>query len=131
ESAIGFARDGFPVYPLMSEIITEHEAEYRRFPSNVAIYLPQDRPPQPGEIFVQKDLAATIEYMADQETAVRNRGPGVGLAAARDAFYRGDIARAIVKFQKDNGGGGTWHHSVTAWQPELGRSESPVRCSSW
>src|SRR5215469_8174210 len=50
ESAIGFARDGFPVYPLMSEIVTEHEAEYRRFPSNVAIYLPQDRPPQPGEI---------------------------------------------------------------------------------
>ena len=27
-----------------------------------------------------------------------------GLAAARDAFYRGDIARAIVKFQKENGG---------------------------
>jgi len=104
ESAIGFARDGFPVYPLMSEIVTEHEAEYRRFPSNVAIYLPQDRPPQPGEIFVQKDLAATIQYMADQETAVRNRGRGAGLAAARDAFYRGDIARAIVKFQTDNGG---------------------------
>ena len=32
QSAIGFARDGFPVYPLMSEIITEHEAEYRMFP---------------------------------------------------------------------------------------------------
>ena len=43
-SAIGFARDGFPVYPLMSEIITEHEAEYRMFPSNVAIYLPQGPP---------------------------------------------------------------------------------------
>ena len=93
ESAIGFARDGFPVYPLMSEIITEHEAEYRAFPSNVAIYLPQDRPPQPGEIFVQKDLATTIQYMVDQETAVRHRGREVGLAAARDAFYRGDIAQ--------------------------------------
>ena len=68
-SAIGFARDGFPVYPLMSEIITEHEAEYRRFPSSVPIYLPQGRPPRVGEIFVQKDLAATMQYMADQEAA--------------------------------------------------------------
>src|SRR5205085_10790152 len=55
-SAIGFARDGFPVYPLMSEIITEHEAEYRQFPSNVALYLPHGRPPRTGEVFVQKDL---------------------------------------------------------------------------
>ena len=47
ESAIGFARDGFPVYPLMSEIITEHEAEYRQYPSNVALYLPHGRPPRP------------------------------------------------------------------------------------
>jgi gamma-glutamyltranspeptidase/glutathione hydrolase len=104
QSAIGFARDGFPVYPLMSEIITEHEAEYRMFPSNVALYLPQGRPPRAGEIFVQTKLASTIQYMVDQETAARHRGREAGLAAARDAFYRGDIARAIVKFQKDNGG---------------------------
>src|SRR6202795_2661695 len=58
QSAIGFARDGFPVYPLMAEVITDHEAEYRKFPSNVALYLPQGRPPQPSEIFVQTALAA-------------------------------------------------------------------------
>lgn len=104
QSAIGFARDGFPVYPLMSEIITEHEAEYRQWPSNIALYLPQGRPPRPGEIFVQKALAATLQHMADQETAARHRGREAGLAAAREAFYRGDIARAIVKFQKENGG---------------------------
>jgi gamma-glutamyltranspeptidase / glutathione hydrolase len=104
QSAIGFARDGFPVYPLMSEIITEHEAEYRMFPSNIALYLPQGRPPRPGEVFVQKELAATIQYMVDQETAARPRGREAGLAAARDAFYRGDIAQAIVKFQRENGG---------------------------
>jgi gamma-glutamyltranspeptidase/glutathione hydrolase len=103
-SAIEFARDGFPVYPLMSEIISAHEAEYRAFPSNVAIYLPQGRPPRVGEIFVQKDLAATIQYMADQEAAARHRGREAGLAAARDAFYRGDIAAGIVRFQKENGG---------------------------
>src|SRR5205807_2796555 len=55
-SAIAFARGGFPVYPLMAEIIGEHEAEYRAFPSNAALYLPKGRPPRAGEIFVQKDL---------------------------------------------------------------------------
>ena len=104
QSAIGFARDGFPVYPLMSEIIAEHEAEYRAFPSNVALYLPKGRPPQPGEVFVQAALAATLQHMADQEGAARHRGRAAGLGAARDAFYRGDIASAIVKFQKENGG---------------------------
>jgi gamma-glutamyltranspeptidase/glutathione hydrolase len=103
-AAIGYARDGFPTYPLMSEIITDHEAEYRKFPSNVALYLPKGRPPQPGEVFIQTALAATLQYIADQETAARSRGRAAGLAAARDAFYRGDIARAIVKHQKENGG---------------------------
>jgi gamma-glutamyltranspeptidase/glutathione hydrolase len=103
-SAIDFARGGFPVYPLMAEIIAEHEAEYRAFPSNVAIYLPQNRPPRPGEIFVQKDLAATIQFMADEEAAARRHGREAGLNAARDAFYRGDIARTIVRFHEDNGG---------------------------
>src|ERR1043166_8794803 len=103
-SAIGFARDGFPVYPLMSEIITEHEAEYRAFPSNIALYLPNGRPPRAGEVFVQKALGATLQHMADEEKAARHRGRAAGLAAARDAFYRGDIAQAIVKFQKENGG---------------------------
>ena len=74
QSAIGFARDGFPVYPLMSEIIAEHEAEYRAFPSNVALYLPKGRAPQPGEVFVQTALAATLQHMADQEGAARHRG---------------------------------------------------------
>jgi len=104
QSAIGYARDGFPVYPLMAEIIADHEAEYRAFPSNVALYMPKGRPPQPGEIFVQQALAATLQHMVDQEVAARHRGREAGLAAARDAFYRGDIARAIVKHQKENGG---------------------------
>ena len=53
---------------------------------------------------MQKALGATIQYMADQEAAAQHRGREAGLAAARDAFYRGDIARAIVKFQKEQGG---------------------------
>jgi gamma-glutamyltranspeptidase/glutathione hydrolase len=104
QSAIRYARDGFPTYPLMTEVITDHEAEYRQFPTNVALYLPKGRPPQPGEVFVQTALAATLQHMVDQEAAAKGRSRAAGLAAARDAFYRGDIARAIVKYQKENGG---------------------------
>ena len=103
-SAIAFARDGFPVYPLMAEIIAEHEAEYRQYPSSVPIYLARGRPPRVGELFVQKDLAATMQYMVDEEAAARPRGREAALAAARDAFYVGDIARTIVEFHKQNGG---------------------------
>ena len=104
KSAIGYARDGFPTYDLMNEVITDHEAEYRLFPTNVDLYLPNGRPPPVGEVFVQKALAATLQHMADQEAAAQSRGREAGLAAARDAFYRGDIARTIVKYQKENGG---------------------------
>ena len=104
-AAIAFARDGFPVYPLMSEIMTGHEAEYRQFPSSIPVYLPMGRPPKVGEVFVQKDLAATMQYMVDQEVAVaRRHGRAAGLEAARAAFYKGDIAAKIVEFQKENGG---------------------------
>jgi gamma-glutamyltranspeptidase / glutathione hydrolase len=104
QSAISYAGDGFPTYDLMNEIVTDHEAEYRKFPSNVDLYLPKGRPPQVGEVFVQAALAATLQHMVDQEMAARSRGREAGLAAARDAFYRGDIARAIVNYQKENGG---------------------------
>ncbi len=50
---------------------------------------------------MQAELANTIRYMADQEKTVAARhGRAAGLAAARDAFYRGDIAREIVAFHR-------------------------------
>src|SRR5207244_13433638 len=83
QSAIGYARDGFPVYPLMNEIISEHEAEYRLFPSNVELYLPKGRPPQVGEIFVQKALGTPLQSIADQEAAVRSLARQAALAPSR------------------------------------------------
>jgi len=102
-SAIRFAAEGFSVYPLLARSIASHEDEYRRWPSNTAIFLPNGRVPKAGEKFVQADLARTIQFMADQDRAA---GPDreAGLTAAHDAFYRGDIAREIVRFQQQEGG---------------------------
>ena len=54
-AAIRFARDGFPMYPLMSEFITDNRSSYEMWPSNKRIFLPKGRPPQPGELFVQTE----------------------------------------------------------------------------
>ncbi len=104
--AITYARDGFIMYPLMAALIRQKEAEYQRFASNRAIYLPGGRPPEVGELFVQTDLASSLQYMADQEAAARAGGADRlgGLQAARDAFYAGDIARTIVAYHEQNGG---------------------------
>jgi gamma-glutamyltranspeptidase/glutathione hydrolase len=104
EAAIRLARDGFPMYPLMAASLKRHEADHRAWPSTAAIFLPNGRPPEAGEVFRQTDLAASLQYMADEERAATSRGREAGLEAARDAFYRGDIARKIVAFMKQEGG---------------------------
>lgn len=101
--AIRAAREGFIMHELMAQTIREHEEEYRRWPSNREIYLPNGRPPMVGENFPQTNLARALQYMADQEAAAGGSRTD-GLNAAREAFYRGDIARAIVQCSDDHGG---------------------------
>ncbi|HXT81186.1 MAG TPA: gamma-glutamyltransferase, partial [Acetobacteraceae bacterium] len=102
-SAIRYAAEGFAIYPLLATSIAAHEHEYRRWPSNTAVFLPGNRVPQAGEKFVQSDLARTLQFMADQDRAA-GADRMAGLNAAHHAFYRGDIAREIAKFQKQEGG---------------------------
>jgi gamma-glutamyltranspeptidase/glutathione hydrolase len=103
-AAIRLARDGFPMYPLMEASLKRHEADHRGWPSSAAIFLPNGRVPEAGDIFRQTDLAASLQYMADEERAAAGRGREAGLDAAHDAFYRGDIAKKIVAFMKEQGG---------------------------
>lgn len=103
-SAIRLACDGFVMYPLMADLVGSLADEYRKWPSNAAIYLPGGSPPKTGDIFVQSDLGRTIQYMADEEKAATRNGRAAGLAAARDAFYRGDIAQAILSYHREHEG---------------------------
>jgi gamma-glutamyltranspeptidase/glutathione hydrolase len=102
--AIRFAAEGFAVFPLLADSITNHRAEYAGYPSNAAIFLPGGEIPKVGDRFVQSDLAKTLTYMVDEERKAAGKGRLAGLAAAHAAFYRGDIAREIVAFQKQEGG---------------------------
>ncbi len=104
-SAIRFARDGFPMYPLMSQFIKDNVDAYSRWPSSRKVFMPRGRAPEAGELFVQSDLGRTLQHMADEERkAARRKGRKGGLKAARDAFYKGDIARQVEKFIQKEGG---------------------------
>ncbi|MDA7948365.1 MAG: gamma-glutamyltransferase family protein [Hyphomicrobiaceae bacterium] len=102
-AAIRYAREGFPVFPVLAQFIADNEASYRRYAENARVFLPDGAPPKAGDIFVQSDLARTIQFMADEE---RSRGGdrAEGLSAAYDAFYKGDIAKTICDYHKENGG---------------------------
>lgn len=101
---IRLARQGFATHSLMSDRIKEYRAGYERYPSNAEIFLANGRPPEPGDPFVQVDLAGSLQYMVDEERAAAATGREAGLAAARRAFYQGDIARRIDKFSVETGG---------------------------
>lgn len=104
-SAIRYARDGFAVHAVMATFLQDKVEDYRRWPQNVAIWHRDGKPLEEGDRLVQADLARTIQFMADQEKAAAAKGGReAGLAAARDAFYRGDIARTIASYHRENGG---------------------------
>lgn len=103
-AAIRFARDGFPTYPFLTEIIAAQQKEIRNWSTTASIFLPNGEPPRVGTPFVQADLARSLQYMVDQERAHAAKGRLTGLRAAHDAFYRGDIAAAIMRHQHENGG---------------------------
>ena len=103
-SAIRFAREGFVVYPMLAHLIGEHRDTYAAWPTTAAVFLPGGEPPRVGDLFVQTDLAASLQYLADEERAKGGGDRQAGLRAVRDAFYRGDIAAAIVGYHRQNGG---------------------------
>src|SRR5260221_10974872 len=103
------AREGSRMYPLMAASLEKHAERHAMWPSSAAVYLPNGKVPRTGHIFRQTELGASLQYMIDEEKAAlsrsRNgRGREKGLEAARDAFYRGDIAKKIVAFMKEQGG---------------------------
>ena len=102
--ALRFARDGFPMYPLMAEFVGANLATFQRWPSTAKVMLNKGQAYAPGERFVQSDLGRTLQYMMDAERAAKRKGRKAGLKAARDAFYKGDIAAQVTKFIAKEGG---------------------------
>jgi gamma-glutamyltranspeptidase/glutathione hydrolase len=102
-AATGFARDGFPVHPLLASTITAHLDDYARWPDNARVFLRDGEAPEIGSTFRQPDLAATLQHLVDEERAARG-GREEGIRAVRRAFYEGDVAYTIADYHRAEGG---------------------------
>jgi gamma-glutamyltranspeptidase/glutathione hydrolase len=122
-AAIRYAREGFTVHPVMAYYVDKYAEDYRRWPQNAALYLPGGGPVREGDLLVQTDLARSIQFMVDEERAASGRGRAAGLAAARDAFYRGDLATVMTRYHREHGGWLTMD-DLASYRSEV---EAPLR----
>jgi gamma-glutamyltranspeptidase/glutathione hydrolase len=100
--AIELAANGFPMYEGLRDRVVSCESRFRtEWPSSAALFLPNDNVPAIGQIWKNPDLAQTFEKLIEAEHNARSRGRAGALRAARDRFYKGDIARVIVDFQRN------------------------------
>jgi gamma-glutamyltranspeptidase/glutathione hydrolase len=120
EPALKLCEDGMPMHAGLSghgetpqdlsgligrASLRSNQRKFReQWSTTAAIYLPDGELPLPGDIIKNSALANFFRRLLDAESAVRNRGREAAIDAARDRFYRGDIAREIVHWSKMNGG---------------------------
>ena len=103
QPAIDLAENGFPLSERGASYIAE-ETKILKYPTTVKIYLPNGHPPKAGEILKNPDLARTLKKLVEAEKANKSKGRHEALKAARDRFYKGDIARTLAAFSEANGG---------------------------
>src|SRR5215510_670236 len=106
KEAIDLAENGFPVGDSFARAFTRSVADKKlhKYPTTVKLYYKNNRPPQAGEIFRNHDLARTLKRLVEAEAQNKSKGRHEALKAARDRFYKGDIAREMAKFSEENGG---------------------------
>ncbi|MCF2949543.1 gamma-glutamyltransferase [Paraglaciecola aquimarina] len=89
QPSIEYAKKGFPVSELIAHNMQINAKFLAKFPGFTQTYMPTGTMPEKGEIFKNKALAVTYEKIA---------------TGGRDAFYKGDIARSIAAYMKQQDG---------------------------
>lgn len=101
--AIRLARDGFPVSAEMAYYLGVDEEVVRGFPDSAATYLTDGGLPGEGTILQLTDLSTTFQALQNAFDEA-DGGRSEKIQAARDYYYRGPIAEAIVAFSDEYGG---------------------------
>ncbi len=108
--AIQMADEGYPIEAQAANGIERHKEKLKQWRYSREVMLPhlgQEREaPQPGEVFRQKDLAATLKKLveAEQQALKAGKKRKQAIYAAYERFYRGDIAREFVRGVQEEGG---------------------------
>ncbi len=109
--ALELAEQGFPIPATLQSalartgdsLIGDSDGD-GRWPSTAAIFFPGGRRPDVGDILVQKDLARTFRRLIEVERAHAGQGREAAIQAARDFFYKGEIAEEMIRFVQNEGG---------------------------
>jgi gamma-glutamyltranspeptidase / glutathione hydrolase len=102
--------DGYPIEAQTADRIEAEKASIKQWKYSSAVYLPhlgaEREAPAAGEVFVQRDLAATLRKLVEAERGARRAGKSrkQAIYAAYDRFYKGDIARELVRGVQEEGG---------------------------
>jgi len=121
--------EGYPIEAELADSIERAKAQIQEWPYSRALFLthPGEKreAPQPGEIFRQPDLLATLRKLVDAEQKALKAGKSRkdAILAAYDRFYRGDIAQEFVRGSKEQGGLATLE-DLAKWKVKL---EEPVK----
>ena len=98
ESAISYARNGYPVVHQITDTITGVADHFREhWPTSAAVYLPGNKVPAPGTVFRNPTLADTYERLL-REAEAGGGGREAEIARARRAWCQGFVAEAIGAF---------------------------------
>src|SRR5262245_20774296 len=103
QPAIEIAENGFPIGERMASAIAGSR-KLKKYPSSMKVYFPGGEAPKAGDIFRNPDLARTLRKLVDAEKQNASKGRHEALKAARDRFYKGDIAQTMAKFSEEQGG---------------------------
>lgn len=113
--ALELAEGGFPMHAALRGPAPAHllgdfsiaggaELFRQEWTSTGAVYLPHGRVPEVGEVLRNSDLGRTFRCLIAAEERGAAHGRSHGLAAAKDAFYRGEIADVIATHAAAHGG---------------------------
>lgn len=101
--AIQYAEEGFPLRERTVRAIKAEKDFIDQWPTNRAYWLKPDGSfYEAGETIRLPTLAATLKKMVEAERRHKAEGREAGIRAARDRFYKGDIARNIVAFLQEH-----------------------------
>jgi gamma-glutamyltranspeptidase / glutathione hydrolase len=103
QPAIELAENGFPVPESFISRVAEGK-KLGKYPTSVKLYRLDGPPMKAGDIFKNPGLARTMRRLVEAEKENAGKGRKAALRAARDRFYRGDIAKELARFFEDNGG---------------------------
>lgn len=101
---LAYAENGFPMRNSTAQAIQRQLKFFESWPDNKKYWLkPDGTQYKPGETIKLPALAKTLHRMVDAERAAKSKGRGAGIIAARDRFYKGDIAAEMVTFLQKHG----------------------------